>query len=148
MLRKTQWWKQPLIKREGWFVPLWVRQMAVALSVYYSIYGVSPVSISACHAPLLPMHDNYPAPDCGNNKKKNQGSVRRHPASAAAQNFSYQQLLCASNTRDFLIIWFYSDCNVWESCRHVHVILSSLASSKTIQYMHCYTVGEINYFTI
>lgn len=27
------------------------------------------LSICACHAPLLPMYDNYPAPDCVNNKK-------------------------------------------------------------------------------
>ncbi len=72
-----------------------------SVSVYYSIYYMAcqPLSLCACHARLLPMHDNYPAPDCvDNTKKKTQGSMRWHPASVGAQNFSCQQQLCASNT--------------------------------------------------
>lgn len=48
------------------------------------IWCVSP-SICACHAPLLPMHDNYPAADCGDNKK--QGSMKWHPASISTPKF-------------------------------------------------------------
>ena len=45
------------------------------------------LSICACHAPPLPMHDNYPTPEC----------VRWHPASVAAHNFRRQQRLCAGD---------------------------------------------------
>lgn len=45
--------------------------MAVALSVSTGVY-IWCVSLSICarHAPLLPMHDNYPAPDREENKKQ------------------------------------------------------------------------------
>lgn len=67
--------KSPSIKRQGWLAPLGVRQIAVALSVSSTVYiWCVSLSIWARHAPRLPMHDNYPAPDCVDNKK--QGYMR------------------------------------------------------------------------
>lgn len=54
--------KNPLIKRQGWLVPLWVRRIAGTLSVSSTAY-IYGVPVSARHAPRLPMHDNYLAPD-------------------------------------------------------------------------------------
>lgn len=79
-------WERHSGEKEHWCPTLGETNGSSSVSSVAYVWCVS-LSICACHAPPLPMHDNYPAPEC----------VRWHPASVAAQNFRRQQRLCAGD---------------------------------------------------
>lgn len=87
--------KKSLIKRIGLACPaLSKTNGSSAVSIYYSVY-IWCVSLSICarHGPLLPMHDNYPAPECADNKKQ-KGFHWVTPCQHCCTNFNFQ-VLCA-----------------------------------------------------